>query len=165
MFYEENFWVKNTYSACNTLYCLWKKKEQEPFEEFSMWKVLNALSTNRPEQIKELLQPQLQQQSDIDDQLNSICRFVSGIPKKKEIKSKSESRKYYNMNGNLEKEIIEFNVNFKTRANNPYQMKIKWCEYSPKKPDDKGICFLSVRYLGKTEKNLQGKVRTYAEIK
>lgn len=96
---------------------------------------------------------------------NSICRFVSGIPKKKEIKSKSESRKYYNMNGNLEKEIIEFNVNFKTRANNPYQMKIKWCEYSPKKPDDKGICFLSVRYLGKTEKNLQGKVRTYAEIK
>ena len=165
LFYEENFLVKNTYSACNTLYCLWKKKEQEPFEEFSMWKVLNALSTNRPEQIKELLQPQLQQQSDIDDQLNSICRFVSGIPKKKEIKSKSESRKYYNMNGNLEKEIIEFNVNFKTRANNPYQMKIKWCEYSPKKPDDKGICFLSVRYLGKTEKNLQGKVRTYAEIK
>lgn len=69
------------------------------------------------------------------------------------------------MNGNLEKEIIEFNVNFKTRANNSYQMKIKWCEYSPKKPDDKGICFLSVRYLGKTEKNLQGKVRTYAEIK
>lgn len=165
LFYEENFLVKNTYSACNTLYCLWEKKEQEPFEEFSMWKVLNALSTNRPEQIKELLQPQLQQQSDIDDQLNSICRFVSGIPKKKEIKSKSESRKYYNMNGNLEKEIIEFNVNFKTRANNPYQMKIKWCEYSPKKPDDKGICFLSVRYLGKTEKNLQGKVRTYAEIK
>lgn len=116
-----------------------EKKEQEPFEEFSMWKVLNALSTNRPEQIKELLQPQLQQQSDIDDQLNSICRFVSGIPKKKEIKSKSESRKYYNMNGNLEKEIIEFNVNFKTRANNPYQMKIKWCEYSPKKPDDKHL--------------------------
>ncbi len=107
----------------------------------------------------------LQQQSDINDQLNSICRFVSGIPIKKEIKSKSESRKYYNMNGNLEKEIIEFNVNFKTRANNSYQMKIKWCEYSPKKPDDKGICFLSVRYLGKTEKNLQGKVRTYAEIK
>ena len=157
--------VKNTYSACNTLYCLWEKKEQEPFEEFSMWKVLNALSTNRPEQIKELLQPQLQQQSDINDQLNSICRFVSGIPIKKEIKSKSESRKYYNMNGNLEKEIIEFNVNFKTRANNSYQMKIKWCEYSPKKPDDKGICFLSVRYLGKTEKNLLGKVRTYAEIK
>lgn len=77
--------VKNTYSACNTLYCLWEKKEQEPFEEFSMWKVLNALSTNRPKQIKELLQPQLQQQSDIDDQLNSICRFVSGIPKKKKL--------------------------------------------------------------------------------
>lgn len=23
LFYEENFLVKNTYSACNTLYCLW----------------------------------------------------------------------------------------------------------------------------------------------
>ncbi len=49
---RRTFLVKNTYSACNTLYCLWEKKEQEPFEEFSMWKVLNALSTNRPEQIK-----------------------------------------------------------------------------------------------------------------
>lgn len=26
LFYEENFLVKNTYSACNTLYCLWEKK-------------------------------------------------------------------------------------------------------------------------------------------
>lgn len=162
---RRTFWLRILILLAILFIAFGKKKEQEPFEEFSMWKVLNALSTNRPEQIKELLQPQLQKQSDIDDQLNSICRFVSGIPEKKEIKSKSESRKYYNMNGNLEKEIIEFNVNFKTRANNPYQMKIKWCEYSPKKPDDKGICFLSVRYLGKTEKNLQGKVRTYAEIK
>lgn len=149
---RRTFWLRILILLAILFIAFGKKKEQEPFEEFSMWKVLNALSTNRPEQIKELLQPQLQQQSDINDQLNSICRFVSGIPIKKEIKSKSESRKYYNMNGNLEKEIIEFNVNFKTRANNPYQMKIKWCEYSPKKPDDKGICFLSVRYLGKTEK-------------
>ena len=71
--------VKNTYSACNTLYCLWEKKEQEPFEEFSMWKVLNALSTNRPEQIKELLQPQLQQQSDINDQLNSTQMVIKTL--------------------------------------------------------------------------------------
>ena len=94
---RRTFWLRILILLAILFIAFGKKKEQEPFEEFSMWKVLNALSTNRPEQIKELLQPQLQQQSDINDQLNSICRFVSGIPIKKEIKSKSESRKYYNI--------------------------------------------------------------------
>lgn len=82
---RRTFWLRILILLAILFIVFGKKKEQEPFEEFSMWKVLNALSTNRPKQIKELLQPQLQQQSDIDDQLNSICRFVSGIPKKKKL--------------------------------------------------------------------------------
>lgn len=82
---RRTFWLRILILLAILFIAFGEKKEQEPFEEFSMWKVLNALSTNRPEQIKELLQPQLQQQSDIDDQLNSICRFVSGIPKKKKL--------------------------------------------------------------------------------
>ena len=61
-FMRRTFWLRILILLAILFIAFGKKKEQEPFEEFSMWKVLNALSTNRPKQIKELLQPQLQQQ-------------------------------------------------------------------------------------------------------
>ena len=80
---RRTFWLRILILLAILFIAFGKKRSRNLSKNFRCGKVLNALSTNRPKQIKELLQPQLQQQSDIDDQLNSICRFVSGIPKKK----------------------------------------------------------------------------------
>lgn len=82
LFYEENFWLRILILLA-IFFIAFGEKGAGTFRRIFDVESFECLKHQSARTDKELLQPQLQQQSDIDDQLNSICRFVSGIPKKR----------------------------------------------------------------------------------
>lgn len=147
------------------LFVIEKSEIPKTTTDFSVWNVVYCLSNNEPATLKEMLSKNLQDVEDIDDKIKKICQFVSGLPLKHEITSKSRHLYEYDMSGNLIKDTVEFKVRFRTRANLTYKMTLKWCQYCPQDTEEEGISYISVRYLGEKENYIKENIITKVIIK